>query len=90
MDKNFSMTFNVGYDQADALIQIEQLCDRKEQLSEAVSDKKAGKAYDMLLLRPVFFPPIKKAKPGFDTEQVDKVIAALKDDIKALELQLLG
>ena len=90
MDKNFKITFNVGYDQADTVIQIRQLEVRREQLEEAIKDKAAGRAYDMLLLQPVFFPPIKKCKPGFDIGQVDQYLSSLKEEVRALELRLLG
>lgn len=89
MDKNFKMTFGIGYDQADTLIQISQLEARKEQLIKAVDDKAEGRAYDMLLLQPAFFPPIKKCKPGFDIAQVDTFIAQLRQEVKMLELRLL-
>ncbi len=90
METNFRMTFDVGYDQADTLIQIRQLEARKQLLEAAIEDKAAGRAYDMLLLQPVFFPPIKKCKPGFDKAQVDECIASLKQEVKMLELRLIG
>ncbi|WP_028509640.1 hypothetical protein [Ruminococcus sp. NK3A76] len=89
MDKNFKMTFGVGYDQADTLIQIDQLEARKERLKKAIDDKAAGRPYDMLLLQPAFFPPIKKCKPGFDIGQVDSFMDALRKEVKALELKLV-
>ena len=90
MDKSFKMTFGVGYDQADTLIQINQLEARREKLKAAIENKKAGRAYDMLLLQPAFFPPIKKCKPGFDVAQVDAFIETLRQEVKMLELGLIG
>ena len=49
MNKAFKITFELGYDQADTLIQIRQLESRREQLIKAIKDKGEGRAYDMLL-----------------------------------------
>lgn len=89
MNKAFKITFELGYDQADTLIQIRQLESRREQLIKAIKDKGEGRAYDMLLLQPAFFPPIKKSKPGYDVGQVDSFIYSLKQEVRELELRLL-
>ena len=89
MDNKFAITFDTGYNQADTLIQIRQLEARRDMLKKAIADKAAGRPYDMLLLQPVFFPQIKKCKPGFDISQVDKCIEALRQEVRTLELELI-
>ena len=88
MKNNFKTTFGVGYDTADTLIQILQIEARIEALEQACEQKSEGRPFDLMLLSPVFFPEIKKSKPGYDIAQVDEYISGLKDRLRTLELSL--
>lgn len=90
MDKNFAVSFTGGYDTADTLIQIDQLEELEERLETAIAQKQQGEPFDMLLLKPAFFPPIKESKPGYEKHQVDQYVTPLKRKIELMQKQLSG
>ncbi len=88
MDKNFAISFDGGYDTADTLIQIDQLEELEERLETALSQKQQGEPFDMLLLKPAFFAPIKESKPGYNKSQVEHYVSPLKRKIEIMQKQL--